>query len=152
MIDTEGVFSDLVATMEARGIKPIGQTDEPYKFTEHRIAGADVEPQAGNENDSSVTEAKEEMAESLQGVTSESPLEAGDRIILRVLDRENSKPEFFVIVDGQSDEANGLLGLSSTLAIALSRAEPEDEITVRLDGEIRRLMFVALESAEKEAA
>jgi hypothetical protein len=42
--------------------------------------------------------------------------------------------------------------LSSPLAIALSRAEPEDEVTVQLDGETRRLMFVALESAEKEAA
>jgi hypothetical protein len=42
--------------------------------------------------------------------------------------------------------------MSSALAIALSRAEAEDEIVVQLDGETRRLMFVALESTEKETA
>ena len=152
MIDTEGVFSDLVATMETRGIKPIGQTDEPYKFTEHRTVGSDIEPQTENEDDPSAADEENKIADSLQSVAPARPLEVGDRIILKFLDRENAKPEFFVAVDRQSDESNGLLGLSSALAIALSRAEPEDEITVQLGGEIRRLMFVALESVEEEAA
>jgi very-short-patch-repair endonuclease len=150
MIDTEGVFSDLVTTLEARGIKPIGHTDEPYRFTEHRTVGGDIETQS--EDESSVTEEKDEVAGTLQSMDSASHLEVGDRIILKFLDRENAKPEFFEVVDGQSDETNGLLGLSSTLAIALSRAEPEDEIAVQLDGENRRLIFVALESVKKEAA
>lgn len=152
MIDTEGVFSDLVATMEARGIKPIGSTDEVYTFTEHRMVGGDVEIQTENEDYPNAADENNEIAKALQSLAPTSPLEVGDRIILRFLDRENAKPEFFEVVEGQSDESNGLLGLSSTLAIALSRAEPEDEITVQLEGETRRLMFVALESAEKEAA
>lgn len=150
MIDTEGVFSDLVATLEARGIKPIGHTDEPYRFTEHRTVGGDIGIQG--EDELSVTGEEDEVVRALQGAVSASHLEVGDRIILKFLDRENAKPEFFEVVDGQSDETNGLLGLSSALAIALSRAEPEDEIAVQLDGENRRLMFVALESVKKEAA
>ena len=45
----------------------------------------------------SAAEAKEEVTETLQNVAADSSLEVGDRIILRFLDRENSKPEFFVI-------------------------------------------------------
>jgi hypothetical protein len=152
MIDTEGVFSDLVATMAARGIKPIGHTDEPHRFTEHRTVGSDVETRTEIDDDPSIADGKDEIAVALQSLAPASPLEVGDRIILKFLDRENAKPQFFEAVDGQSDESNGLLGLSSALAIALSRAEPDDEITVQLEGEVRRLMFVALESAEKEAA
>jgi very-short-patch-repair endonuclease len=150
MIDTDGVFSDLVATMEARGIRPIGHTDEAYKFTEHRTVGHDVETKTGDDPD--IADEKDDIAVAVQSFASGPPLDVGDRIILKFLDRENAKPEFFEVVEGQSDETNGLLGLSSTLANALSRAEPEDEITVQLEGETRRLMFVARESAEKEAA
>ena len=135
-----------------RRFKPLGQTEEPYKFTEHRVVGDEIESQIGINEYPSAVEEEDEIAGALQRGDAVSPLEAGDRILLKFLDRENAKPEFFVVVDGQSDEANGFLGLSSTLAIALSRAEPEDEIIVHLDGENRRLMFVALESAEKEAA
>jgi len=152
MIDADSVFSDLVATLEARGIKPIGHTDEPYRFTLHRTVGSDIDIEVGNEEDAGLTDERGETTEVLQSFAPASPLEVGDRIILKFLDRENAKPEFFEVVEGQSDEANGLLGLTSALAIALSRAEPEDEISVQLDGETRRLMFVALESAEREAA
>ena len=147
IMDTEGVFSDLVAALEAKGIKPIGRTDSPYRFTEHRVIDSDDESQNGE--DSSIADENDEDAQSLIPT---SPLEVGDRIILKFLDRDNAKPEFFQMVEGQSDETNGLLGLSSALAAALSRAEPEDEITIQLNGENRRLMFVALEGVEKEAA
>ena len=154
MIDTEGVFSDLVSTLEARGIKPIGQTDELYKYTEHRIVGDFVEPSAENESNIVFPDQVNELAEFLQSLVSRKSLEKlVIAIALKILRwRKCEAGNLFEIVEGRSDELNGMLGLSSTLAVALSRAEPEDEVTVHLDGETRRLMFVALENTEKEAA
>jgi hypothetical protein len=149
----QGNERDIVfLSMEAMNIKPIGQVGEPYKFTEHREVGDEIDSQTNIDDASNGSNEEEEI---LGASKSEGPancLEAGDRIILKFLDRENAKPEFFILVDGPSDESNGLLGLSSALAVALSYAEPEDEITIQLEGENRRLMLVALESAGKEAA
>jgi len=75
MIDTEGVFSDLVATLDRHGIKPIGHADEPHRFTEHRKVGGDVEIQTDNEDDLSIADEKDEIAVTLQSLAPAIPLE-----------------------------------------------------------------------------
>jgi transcription elongation GreA/GreB family factor len=58
----------------------------------------------------------------------------------------------FTIVEGQSDEQNGYLGINSALAKALSRSEPDEEIMVTIEGQERRLFFMVHEMAAQEAA
>ena len=57
------------------------------------------------------------------------------------------RPLSYAIGDGLSDEQNGYLGINSELAHALSRAEPEEEVTADLEGQERRFIFMIHEQA-----
>jgi transcription elongation GreA/GreB family factor len=72
--------------------------------------------------------------------------------VIRFLDGESQLPLAFIIVEGKSDEQNGYLGINSELAGALSRSEPDEEVTLTIEGQERRLFFIIHEPAVKQAA
>jgi hypothetical protein len=73
-------------------------------------------------------------------------------VVIKFVDRENQPLLSFAIVEGQSDEQNGYLGINSELANALSRSEQDEEVTVTLGGQARRLFFMVHEPAARQAA
>ena len=76
----------------------------------------------------------------------------GDRVIIRYLDVEPSRPEFFIISDKIDDAQNGYLSLSSPLGVALSQGTAGDELTFRIGATERSVLFVSLERLSVRAA
>jgi very-short-patch-repair endonuclease len=142
-IDTEGVVGDLVFTLERMGIQPVGSRAELYSYTEHRTVG---EPPRASSSADDNTDADDIYFGS--GVQ----LAVGDRVVIKFVDRENQPLLSFAIVEGQSDEQNGNLCINSELANALSRSEQDEEVTVTLEGQDRRLLFMVHEPAVRQAA
>ena len=79
-------------------------------------------------------------------------LVVGDRVIVRYLDVEPSRPEFYTLSDTADDPINGYLLLSSPLGQALAHASPGDELSFEAGGKERSVLFVSLEAASAQAA
>jgi very-short-patch-repair endonuclease len=138
-INTDDVLADLLTTLERMEIRPIGGQTEPYRYTEHRVVGEPIEGL-------SVTDANQTgLGEGVQ-------IAVGDRVVIKFVDRDDQRPLSYAIGEGQSDEQNGYLGINSELARALSRAEPDEEVTVELEGQERRFVFMVHDPAMMEAA
>ena len=82
----------------------------------------------------------------------ETRLSVGDRIVIRYLDDSRSRPEFYMLTERASDPLNGLLSLSSPLAVALAEASPGDEITLHIGERDRTVLFMTLEREPRQAA
>ena len=76
----------------------------------------------------------------------------GDRVVIRYLDVEPSRPEFLVISDIADDPMNGYLLLSSPLGQALSQGTPGDELSFQTGDKERTVLFVSLEIVSAQAA
>jgi transcription elongation GreA/GreB family factor len=76
----------------------------------------------------------------------------GDRVVIRYLDVEPSRPEFLVISDIADDPMNGYLLLSSPLGQALSQGAPGDELSFQTGDKERAVLFVSLETVSAQAA
>jgi len=77
---------------------------------------------------------------------------AGDRIIIKYLDDPKARQECYLMTNGASDKVNGLLSLTSPLALALSDASPGDEVTIQLGDRERPLLYLSLEREIQKAA
>jgi hypothetical protein len=80
----------------------------------------------------------------------ESHLHEGDRVIIRYLDVEPSRPEFYTISFTQDDRINGYLLATSPLGNAIAAGSPGDELTFLEAGKERAFLFVSLETASRE--
>lgn len=157
-LDREGVLDDLFQTLDRMEIQPIGGTSCGRMYTEHRTtkANPDVSPAkdgvvavgAG----SSAPSDQVDMPSPANEPDAETRLSVGDRIVVRYLDDPRSRPEFYVLTERASDPLNGLLSLSSPLALALAEASPGDEITIRIGDRDRTLLFMTLEREPRQAA
>jgi transcription elongation GreA/GreB family factor len=76
----------------------------------------------------------------------------GDRIVIKYLDDQKARPECYVITNGPSDKINGLLSLTSPLALALSDASPGDEVTIQLGDRECPVLYLSLERETQRAA
>jgi hypothetical protein len=137
-INTDGVLGDLLTTLERMDIRPVGGQTEPYRYTEHRVVGEPIEGLSVTD-DANRTQ-----------LGSDVRLAIGDCVVIKFVDEQ--RPLSYAIREGQSDEQNGYLGINSELSRALSRAEPEEEVTVELEGQERRFMFMVHEPAMMELA
>ena len=107
------------------GIKPVGAACASAKCTEHRTVRA--------KKDDDKAEAAETVRRSvIQPASAVSENEAQSRLVPGDLDDQKARPECYVITNGPSDKDNGLLSLTSPLALALSDASPGDEVTIQL--------------------
>ena len=81
-----------------------------------------------------------------------SPLTDGDRVVIRYIDKEPSRPEFYTISETVDDQLNGYLLLGSPLGQALTQASPGDEFTFKAGETERSALFVSVETAAAQAA
>ncbi len=146
-IDREGTLEDLIGTLDRIRIRPIGGEASSRLYTEHRVISRTENVGDASESERSKAKARRQMTlfdgamvpeQQLDGV-----LNPGDRVVIRYLDDERSRPEFYVLSDKANDPKNGLLSLSSPLARALAEAAPDDEFTFSLeDGHKRTVLFM----------
>ncbi len=137
-LDREGVLDDLFQTLDRMEIKPVGIATAASSYTEHRVVR--------NVDDTANSAAgTEDNLSTMQAEDNDTALAVGDRVIIRYLDDERAKQEFYILTDRASDPLNGLLSLSSPLAIALTEAAPGDEIALRIDDRERNLFYISLE-------
>jgi len=144
-IDPEAALDDLVQTLERMKIKPIGREPLNRGFSEHRVVTA-----AAMEHDPRV--AGPLAPDHAVRDEPEYRLAVGDRVIVRYLDVEPSRPEFYTLSDTADDPINGYLLLSSPLGQALAHASPGDELSFDAGGKERSVLFVSLEAASAQAA
>ena len=156
-LDPEGVFGDLLATLERMKIYPVEREAMGRGFSEHRTQRAKpAEVPPGEPSSASdiippfVLPGEQETAGTQEP---ESQLREGDRVIIRYLDVEPSRPEFYTISTTDDDRINGYLLVTSPLGQALAGGgSPGDELTFLEGGRERAFLFVSLETASAQAA
>jgi hypothetical protein len=157
-LDREGVLDDLFQTLERMEIKPVGNASAKSQFTEHRVIKAEHDLDVSN--DDIVTAGLGSKTVSRRGGISYTAMDSdgdvglfvGDRIVVRYLDDPRSRQEFYILTERASDPLNGLLSLSSPLALALADASPGDEVTVRIGDHERPVLYMTLEREPRQAA
>ena len=155
-LDPEGVFDDLLATLERMKITPVERDVVRRGFSEHRTQRAkpaDASPGAPSSGTDAVAPfvlpGEQEMAAVQEP---ELQLREGDRVIIRYLDVEPSRPEFYTISHTHDDRINGYLLVTSPLGQALAAASPGDELTFFEAEKERAVLFVSMETASAQAA
>ena len=153
-IDPEGTLEDLICMLDRMKIRPIGGEASSRLYTEHRVISATegVGEDKSLESERSRAKAQRQMKLFDEATAPEQQfdgvLSPGDRVVIRYLHDERSRPEFYILTDKANDAKNGLLSLSSPLARALAEAAPDDEFTFSLeDGRKRTVLFMNLERA-----
>jgi transcription elongation GreA/GreB family factor len=148
-LDPEGMLGDVTRTLTQMKIYPIEREAVGRGFTEHRIVRVEelISP-VGQRADGSgdVVPFPDTHSEANQ------PLGPGDRVVIRYLDMEPSRPESYVISATGHDPLNGILGLSSPMGQALADASPDDELAANAGNGERPILFVSLERAAAAAA
>lgn len=156
-IDQQGVTDDLIQTLDRMQIKPIGLDPFNRSYSEHRV----ISPAAETSGDLAATQVDEtisvaalrdELDPTSNDAEPEYRLAPGDRVVIRYLDVEPSRPEFLTISDIADDPINGYLLLSSPLGQALSQGSPGDELTFQAGEKERGVLFVSLETVSAQAA
>jgi transcription elongation GreA/GreB family factor len=136
-LDPEGVFEDLVETLDRLGIKPNNSASISNRWTEHRIITDSQEPsqtEIGAVSDSLIIPVKDALA-------------LGDRLVLRYIDKPDTRPLIYVLTEEQSDTRRGLLNIHSPLAKQLAEVDVGDEFTFKAGASEHRILFVAKQSA-----
>ncbi|KJC45292.1 hypothetical protein UP06_14790 [Bradyrhizobium sp. LTSP857] len=156
-IDQQGVMDDLIQTLDRMQIRPIGLEPVNRSYSEHRV----ISPAAERSGDFAATKVdgtisvaalRNELGPTSNDAEPEYRLAPGDRVVIRYLDVEPSRPEFLTISDIADDPINGYLMLSSPLGQALSQSSPGDELTYQAGERERGVLFVSLETVSAQAA
>ncbi|MBV8699560.1 hypothetical protein [Bradyrhizobium sp.] len=136
-------------------IKPLQQAAAGRGYSEHRtVRAADLRTPGGDEVPGAdiISEFIGTEQGTAAGDEPQYQLRHGDRVIIRHLDKEPSRPEFYTISSTDNDPINGFLHVKTTLAEALAKAAPGDEFTYIDAGQDRPVLFVSLETAAAQAA
>ena len=153
-LDPEGVLHDLIATLERMKIEPLEREAVSRGLCELRTVFAAEAQAAGGDAPSRVdilsAFGRTEDAGAAEGP--EYQLRDGDRVVIRHLDVEPSRPEFYTISGTSNDPVNGYLLVTSPLGQALAQGSPGDELTYVDGGKERSFLFVSLETAATQAA
>jgi transcription elongation GreA/GreB family factor len=146
ILDREGILNDLFETLGRMGINPVGAASASAKYTEHRTV------RAKKDDDKADAGAGSSVTQSASDPEDEAGLVAGDRIVIKYLDDPKARQECYVMTNGSSDQVNGLLSLTSPLALALADASPGDEVTIQLADRERSVLYLSLERETQKAA
>jgi very-short-patch-repair endonuclease len=154
-LDREGILDDLIQTLDRMEIKPVGAVPVARGYTLHRVIPAE----SGEISDSGLEVGPGTMKRPTASSAPKGPKDeveegvvVGDRVMVRYIDDEHSRPESYLLSDKTSDPKNGVLLLSSPLGKALSEAAPGEEFTVWEGDRERTVLFVAIERESAQAA
>jgi very-short-patch-repair endonuclease len=144
-LDPDGVLNDLIQTLDQLGIKSGVPKELAGRWTEHRTISATAsELDFGvNDDDSIFGDAPSSDGSSLEA----ADLSIGDRIVLRFIDKSDSRPIFYVVTNAQSDAKAGLLNIGSPLAKQLAEVDVGDEFSFGAGDLEQRILFVAKQPA-----
>jgi hypothetical protein len=151
-LDRDGMLNDLFETLDRMGIRPVGVISSGTRFTEHKTVRAKSDDDKVGDVDQTQGPAVDRKPSEGPESEPDSRLVVGDRIVIKYLDDPKSRQECYILIDGASDQVNGLLSLASPLAQALSDAFPGDEVNFQLADRERSLLYLSLERATKKAA
>jgi transcription elongation GreA/GreB family factor len=157
-IDPEGTLDDLIQTLERMEIKPIGVEASPRCFTQHRVIAAPREEAPLDDLGAEIVTMRPIRKQSSNAdlIADEPEIEtvlaSGDRVVIRYLDDERLRPEFYILSDKASDPKNGYILLSSPLGRALSEAAPGDEFMLKVGETERPILFMSLEQESVQVA
>jgi very-short-patch-repair endonuclease len=123
-LDPEGVLDDLIQTLDRLEIKPVGPAPVARTYTLHRVirpdegqtTGSNGEIEPGTINRPETKASKEDV---------EDNLAIGDRVMIRFIDDERSRPESYILSDKIDDPKNGVLSLKSPLGKANRQPRPD---------------------------
>jgi very-short-patch-repair endonuclease len=141
-LDPDGVLADLIETLDRMRIEPIELGAVNRGFSEHRIDRVE----SPDPSDGGLAAGRDEIS------IVETQLTEGDRVVVRYLDVEPSRPEFYTIHYTLDDRVNGYLLATSPLGQALAHGSPGDEVGFEADGRERLVLFVSLETVSAKAA
>ena len=150
-LDPDGVFDDLIQTLDRMEIKPNDAISSPGVWTEHRIISI---PENGFLQAGSGTEAPTESLSptSAPTVAESGGLALGDRVIIRYIDKPDSRPVVYVLTNKPSDDKAGLLNILSPLAKQLAELDVGDEFVFNAGTNEQRILFVEKQSGDTIAA
>jgi hypothetical protein len=103
-------MDDLIQTLDRMQIKPIGLESANRRYSEHRV----VAPLTETSDETRATQAgrpisvdalRAELDPASRSAEKEYQLVPGDRVVIRYLDLEPSRPEFLVISDTAAVQA-----------------------------------------------
>jgi transcription elongation GreA/GreB family factor/very-short-patch-repair endonuclease len=152
LLDREGILNDLFETLERMGIKPVGAASASVKYTEHRTVRAKRDDDSADAAEKAHGSITQPAPDDVPEAEAESRLAAGDRVVVKYLDDPKARQECYLMTNGPSDKINGLLSLTSPLALALSNASPDDEVTVQLGDRESRILYLSVERETRKAA
>ncbi|HVT28523.1 MAG TPA: AAA domain-containing protein, partial [Lacipirellulaceae bacterium] len=147
-LDPDGVFEDLVQTLERLGIKPNEARPIAGRWTEHRVVSTAQESPLAEDEVAIASDPPSVVVPLLN----EEKLELGDKIVLRYIDKPDSKPVSYVLTDKPSVPHAGLLNIHSPLAKQLAEIDVGDEFEFRIDASEQRILYVAKQSVGSMAA
>jgi very-short-patch-repair endonuclease len=127
LLDPEGCFGDLIATLNELQIRPSASDAGPSSYTEFRIAV-----------DISKTESK---AASI--LEEEAPVEVGDRVLVMFND-EPGRQHTIVISGDRTDEPMGIYSADHIVGKALLGAMPDDEILIAFRDKARTATILGI--------
>jgi transcription elongation GreA/GreB family factor len=140
-------MADLFATLDRSDIRPLGKSDGPTVYVEHRTESA---PAANDEmpaSDYTDRTAPQEFHVDRIGSTpvlQTAGIRTGDRIVVRYLD--DNKTATYTLSGERDDPTNGLLSVASPLGKQLLGLVEEDEAEFEVDGRTRRVLVVRTET------
>jgi len=150
------VLDDLLETLQRMQINPVEREAANRGLLEHRTVRAwpeEPRPDATS-TDAEFISTFATQGEQETGSTQEPEyqLAEGDRAIIRYLDVELSRPEFYTMSNKVDDRINGHLLITSPLGQAIAHGSPGDELTFLEGGVDRSFLFVSLETESAQAA
>jgi very-short-patch-repair endonuclease len=157
-LDRDGILDDLFLTLDRMNIKPIGSAPTRSHYTEHRVIKVKGDSDISNVDvgdegsEASTALQRSNISVPTSGSDADAGLSVGDRVVIRYLDDPNSRQEFYILTERASDPLNGLLSLSSPLALALAEASPGDEITIHIGDRDRPVLYMTLDRESRKAA
>jgi hypothetical protein len=150
-LDPDGVFDDLIQTLDRMEIKPNDATSSPGVWTEHRILSVSEENLFDADDETDVSAGSSSPVQEPRA-TEGSNLSLGDRIVIRYIDKPDSRPVFYVLTNNPSDDKTGLLNIQSPLAKLLAEMDVGDEFLFNAGANEQRILFVAKQPLESMAA
>ena len=139
-------MADLFATLDRSDIRPLGKTDSPTVYVEHRTESAPAADDGMPASDYTDRTAPQEFHVDRIGrtpVLQTAGIRAGDRIVVRYLD--DNKTATYTLSGERDDPTNGLLSVASPLGKQLLGLVEEDEAEFEVDGRTRRVLVVRTE-------
>jgi very-short-patch-repair endonuclease len=145
-LDPDACIDDLVRSLNAMEIEPIGGGEAPTIWTEFRTVSPESAEETTMPADAAAAPVREDTAFSLPGTpaeTVENVVEIGDRVQVQV--SGDARVRVVTLSADWHDPDRGIISARHPSGAALLGAEEDEEIEFEIDGKAHRWMVVKVE-------